>query len=81
MELHLLGLGRAAPIFGKHEGFDKWKLFKHDSCELTQVFDKKSIVILSPESPNVLDEIDRNAVYVIGGRKAKFFLFQLLRIG
>lgn len=32
-----------------------------------EVFDKKDLVYLSPESPNVLTEIDHAKVYVIGG--------------
>ncbi len=69
IELHLIGLHQPAlaPVFSKHEGFDKWKVFKHDSGVLTELFDAKKIVILSPESSNVLEEIDRDAVYVIGG--------------
>jgi hypothetical protein len=71
VELHLLGLQQPAlaPVFAKHEGFDKWKLFKHDSCILTDVFDAKRIVVLSPESQNLLQEIDKEAIYVIGGWK------------
>ena len=31
------------------------------------VFDKEQIIYLSSESPNVLQELDENHVYVIGG--------------
>jgi Trm5-related predicted tRNA methylase len=69
LELHLLGWRNAAlsQVFAKHEGFDRWKLFKHEENNLTDVFEKDMIVVLSPESSNVLEIVDKDAVYVIGG--------------
>ncbi len=68
--LHLLGddAPDMARVFVKHEGFERWKLFRHSAKEkLTDAFEERRIVVLSPESPNVLEELDREDVYVIGG--------------
>ena len=69
LELHLLGvaLPSLAPVFERHEGFESWKVFRHASSNLKELFDPTRIVYLSPESPNILQVIDEESVYVIGG--------------
>lgn len=42
------------------------QIFKHFK-PVEEVFDKEKIVYLSPESPNTIDSIDQNKVYIIGG--------------
>jgi hypothetical protein len=70
LELHVVGDEDApmAAVFEKHEGFERWKLFRHGRGKtVTDVFGSDRIVLLSPESSNVLQELNREDVYVIGG--------------
>ncbi len=70
LELHLVGDEDPpmASVFEKHEGFERWKVFRHGPGKTVMgLFESGRVVILSPESPNVLQELDREDVYVIGG--------------
>lgn len=44
-----------------------WVMHWHDHDELTDVMPAESIVYLSPDSPNVLETLDADKMYVIGG--------------
>lgn len=69
LELHFLGIDGPSigPVFDRHLGFEAWKVFKHPVMDIRELFDPAKIVYLSPESPNVLEEISEEHVYVIGG--------------
>lgn len=42
------------------------QIFTHEQ-PFTEVFPLDEIVYLTPESPNVVHEIDKDKVYIIGG--------------
>jgi tRNA (guanine9-N1)-methyltransferase len=69
VELHLVGHGQPAiaKVFQRHDGFENWKMFRHYEDDLTELFAAENIVYLSPESPNLVEDIDPSKVYVIGG--------------
>ena len=58
--------GEMKRLLSKLGGFDDWKLFQAEK-PFYELFPKPDIVYLSPESPNVLREIDHSKVYIIGG--------------
>lgn len=68
LELHFVGTGdpHIAPLFLKHSGYPNWKLFKQEKVDEFPG-SPQDCVYLSPESPNLLDEIDESKVYIIGG--------------
>lgn len=45
---------------------ESWKVFRHEQ-PFYEVFDKSQLVYLSPDSPNVLEDLKANEIYVIGG--------------
>lgn len=82
LQLHLLGchLPSVERCFSRHEGYNNWKLFRHNCVHLHEAFPGRRIVYLSPDSPNMVDgslvesssssssaPSDFNVVYVIGG--------------
>ena len=78
LELHLVGESCLRDVFAKHEGYDNWKIFRHpEKNSVEECFPREKIVVLSPESSNVLLELDRDKVYVIGGEDFFFFLFRI----
>lgn len=46
--------------------FSYVKFFKHDE-DFLSIFDKERVVYLTPDSENVLDTIDPESIYVMGG--------------
>jgi tRNA (guanine9-N1)-methyltransferase len=68
LELHFVGTGdpHVAPLFLKHSGYANWKLFKQEKVDEFPG-SPQDCVYLSPESPNLLEEIDESKVYIIGG--------------
>ena len=52
----------------RHRGQDQWKIFRHESGLKEAFADRLDrLIYLSPESPNVLDVIEEDKIYVIGG--------------
>lgn len=48
------------------EGYKQWDVYFKEE-KYVDVFDKEKIVFLCAESPNVLEEVDPNKIYIIGG--------------
>ncbi|CAG5108249.1 Similar to trmt10a: tRNA methyltransferase 10 homolog A (Drosophila melanogaster) [Cotesia congregata] len=50
----------------KHNGYEHWdvKFFSESYCK---VYDSKKIIYLTSESENIIDKLDHDSVYVIGG--------------
>jgi len=58
--------GRVVEFLAADEGYINWTVRKEEKSYL-ELFPKEEIVYLSSESPNVLEKIESNKVYVIGG--------------
>lgn len=50
----------------KYDGYKNWDIKFHEES-YDEIFDPKTLVYLSSDSENVLQELDQNAVYIIGG--------------
>ncbi|KAA0190622.1 hypothetical protein HAZT_HAZT003366 [Hyalella azteca] len=58
--------GPSAQIMERNNGFKNWDIhFKEESY--LDLFFKKDVVYLSSDSENVVNELDENKIYVIGG--------------
>ena len=58
---------RARECLAKISGFDQWLLSSRQE-HYSQVFpDSSELIYLTAESPNVLKELDKSKVYIIGG--------------
>mmetsp|Transcript_2384 Transcript_2384/g.3816 ORF Transcript_2384/g.3816 Transcript_2384/m.3816 type:complete len:112 (-) Transcript_2384:55-390(-) len=65
-QLHLCSLRGALGEMVLNAGARNWLVRRHDKS-VFEVFDSKDIVYLTPDSPNVLQTLDKHKVYVIGG--------------
>jgi tRNA (guanine9-N1)-methyltransferase len=50
----------------KSQGLDSWLVSKHHRSPV-DIFTRENVVVLSPDSQNVLKEVSKDKVYVIGG--------------
>ncbi|CAG9859263.1 unnamed protein product [Phyllotreta striolata] len=67
LQLHLSSFkGRCEKEFCRHHGFENWDINFHTE-DYTDVFPKENLVYLSSESENVLDKLEEDKVYIIGG--------------
>lgn len=67
--VHFTGLIEGGKLFkalDKHEGWMNWDIVRH-SESFMELFEKDKIIYLTSESEDVLDELEKNAVYIIGG--------------
>eukprot|EP00603_Paraphysomonas_imperforata_P002245 CAMPEP_0114418386 /NCGR_PEP_ID=MMETSP0103-20121206/3468_1 /TAXON_ID=37642 ORGANISM="Paraphysomonas imperforata, Strain PA2" /NCGR_SAMPLE_ID=MMETSP0103 /ASSEMBLY_ACC=CAM_ASM_000201 /LENGTH=268 /DNA_ID=CAMNT_0001586739 /DNA_START=108 /DNA_END=914 /DNA_ORIENTATION=+ len=48
------------------QGVDQWHIRRHEKS-VFDVFERDEIVMLSPDAEDVLQEIDQNKIYVVGG--------------
>uniref|UniRef100_A0A6B2LI24 tRNA (guanine(9)-N(1))-methyltransferase n=1 Tax=Arcella intermedia TaxID=1963864 RepID=A0A6B2LI24_9EUKA len=54
-------------FFTKHSNYSSWKIFTSPKSLLESYPTPSSLVYLTPDSPNVLQEIKDDDIYVIGG--------------
>ena len=67
----LLSLGvasydRKVRVLCEAHGMHKWLIHRHDQ-PVEKVFPPEAIVYLSPDAEHVLDDLNANDVYVVGG--------------
>lgn len=67
LELHLTSFdGPLASMLHELQGFSNWKVYKHaETCDT--IFDKTTLVYLSPDATTDLLELDEEKTYIIGG--------------
>jgi len=58
--------GKVVEEMGRHEGYRNWDMDFQEN-KFDAVFSKDDIVYLSSESENVLQQLDQDKVYIIGG--------------
>nr|CAI5856419.1 unnamed protein product [Callosobruchus analis] len=67
MQLHLTSYGgRSKKEMERHHGYEHWDLNFH-SQDYLDIFPKSKLVYLSSESDNVLNTLEEDKIYVIGG--------------
>lgn len=67
MQLHLTSFsGRNKEEMSKHNGYENWDMHFHEKDYL-DVFSKEKLVYLTSESNNVIQELNQNKMYIIGG--------------
>lgn len=67
MQLHLTSFnGRSKEEMARHHGYENWDINFHENDYL-DVFPKEDLVYLSSESDNVIQTLEENKVYIIGG--------------
>jgi len=66
--MYLVGLGdpKLQQALERVQGYQSWEIEKENKTYL-ELFSSKEIVYLSPDSPNVLMEVDPTKAYIIGG--------------
>ncbi|XP_033219135.1 tRNA methyltransferase 10 homolog A [Belonocnema kinseyi] len=58
--------GKSREEMKRHNGYEHWDVNFHSENYLN-IYDKKRIIYLTSESDNVIETLDQEAVYVIGG--------------
>ncbi|EQC40899.1 hypothetical protein SDRG_01964 [Saprolegnia diclina VS20] len=66
LSLHLASYEGDIAALCEKRGANAWKVTRH-AAPIEELFPGHMIVLLSPDSPNVLTELDPTAVYVVGG--------------
>lgn len=67
--LHFTGLNEEGKLYEKlqrNDGWRNWDVFPNKKSFM-DLFDKEKIIYLTSESENVLDELEKGAVFIIGG--------------
>lgn len=68
--VHFTGLQENGKLYEKlerNEGWKNWDIFKHSESYI-DLFEKKKIIYLTSESDTVLtEELEKGAVYIVGG--------------
>jgi Trm5-related predicted tRNA methylase len=69
LEMHLTYLkGRVKEAVERNTGSSQWQLTKHEESFIDAFHEQKDkIVYLSPDSPNVLETLNPEHIYIIGG--------------
>lgn len=68
-KLHFTGItegGKIHECFKKNDGYENWDLEWHYK-QHTEVFEKDKIVYLTSDSEHVLDKLEEDTIYIIGG--------------
>lgn len=67
MQLHITSFNkRSKDEMARHDGHENWDIYFH-SEEYIEVFPKQNLVYLTSESENVINTLENNKVYIIGG--------------
>lgn len=67
MQLHITNFnGAAVKEMSKHDGYKNWDLNFHSTSYLDQ-FPTDKLVYLTSESDNVIEALDADKIYIIGG--------------
>lgn len=69
LEMHLTYLkGRVKEAVERNTGSSQWQLAKHEESFIDAFHEQKDkIVYLSPDSPNILETLNPEHIYIIGG--------------
>lgn len=70
VDLHLTGLDTNGRVYREcvRQSLNFYKLMVHKSeTSYCRLFDPEEIVYLTPDSPQVLETLDKDKVYIIGG--------------
>jgi hypothetical protein len=64
LELHFTGMRPTlTDLLRRNEGTKTWKVFMHEQS-VTQLFDSKDLIYLSPEAEEVLTDVAEDKTYV-----------------
>nr|CAG4642025.1 EOG090X0D3U [Eurycercus lamellatus] len=67
VQFHVCSLeGQSLVEITKHQGYINWDVNFHEK-DFTEVFAKENIVYLTAESDNVIEKVEDDKVYIIGG--------------
>ncbi|XKL66190.1 hypothetical protein PGB90_009610 [Kerria lacca] len=67
IQLHFCNFtGKIETEIGKNNGYKKWDIYFHENSYL-DVFNKSDLVYLTSESKNILETLEENKIYIIGG--------------
>jgi Trm5-related predicted tRNA methylase len=71
LDLHLVGTECPSAVnhLTAYDGFSYWQIELHPSPSLLDAFPgrERDIVVLSPDSPNLIERFDEDKIYVLGG--------------
>lgn len=67
MQLHLTSFnGRSKEEMSRHHGYEHWDINFHE-CHYLDVFPKDKLLYLTSDSENVINTLEDDKVYIIGG--------------
>lgn len=67
MQLYLTSFnGRSKNEMARHDGHENWDIYFH-SEEYINIFSKEKLVYLTSESSNVINKLENDKIYIIGG--------------